>query len=82
MARTARILGALVLLVVGAPLIYMFGAGFFSGIGIGLPTPWNLIATVALGLILLISCWSLLTSRPLYGPVRQSSSSRFSRFRK
>jgi membrane protein implicated in regulation of membrane protease activity len=53
----ARIIIALAMLVVGGPLIYMFGAGFFSNYGIGLPTPWNVVATIFLALALLFFAW-------------------------
>jgi hypothetical protein len=40
-------------LVVGGLLIYAFGAGYFSQFGIGVPTPFNMVATLALGAALL-----------------------------
>lgn len=54
-----RVVTALAILIVGGMLIYMFGAGFFSGYGIGLPTPWNIVGTILLSLVLVSVCWQL-----------------------
>lgn len=54
-----RVVAALAILMVGGLVIYMFGAGFFSGYGIGLPTPWNVVGTVVLSLVLVFVCWHL-----------------------
>ncbi|MGQ0679139.1 MAG: hypothetical protein ACT4OM_05700 [Actinomycetota bacterium] len=55
----ARVVTALAILVIGGPLIYMFGAGFFSGYGVGLPTPWNVVGTGILSLALLYASLSI-----------------------
>ena len=44
----ARLGVAATALLVGAYVLYGFGAGYFWALGIGLPTPLNVVATVVL----------------------------------
>lgn len=48
----ARLMLAGIVLVVGGYLLYAFGAGYFSNLGIGAPTPLNIMITVSLGFLL------------------------------
>lgn len=66
MLRTAA---AVALLIVGSILIYGFGAGYFSsitiaGVPVGLPTPWNVVAAVVLGVGLLSLVMRIFGLRP------------------
>ena len=47
-----RVVVASAVVVIGLVVIYAFGAGYLSGVGVGLPTPWNVLAS--LGLLLLL----------------------------
>ena len=58
-----RVLVALILAPAGLLLIYSFGAGYLSYYGLGLPTPWNLVAS---GLLLAGLLAALM--RILFGP--------------
>lgn len=48
-----RLVLAAAVLLVGGLLIYAFGAGYFSQFGVGVPTPFNVVATLVLGAALL-----------------------------
>ena len=53
-----RIVAAVAIFVPGLFVIYMFGAGYFSGWGIWLPTPLNIVGTVVLlGALLALCVW-------------------------
>jgi hypothetical protein len=45
---------ATAVLAVGAFVAYGFGAGYFWPFGVGLPSPWNLLGTIALLLLTLV----------------------------
>lgn len=66
-----RIVLALALLLVGGVLIYGLGAGYFSRLGIGFPTPYNLVVTVVLTVVLLLA-----VRRILWPPSRRGRRSR------
>lgn len=53
-ARLVRTLVALGTLLVGVLVIYAFGAGYLSGYGLRLPSPWNVVATLVLGASLIV----------------------------
>jgi membrane protein implicated in regulation of membrane protease activity len=40
-----KVLVALIVIAVGSLFIYAFGAGYLSGFGVWLPTPWNFVAS-------------------------------------
>ena len=47
-----RVVVGSVIFLIGVVLIYAFGAGYLSGLGIGVPTPWNVVvALIFLGLL-------------------------------
>ena len=50
-------------LVGGATLIYAFGAGYlYAAFGIGLPTPWNVVASIVLGAALILAVYAFIAS--------------------
>lgn len=49
----------LILLVWGMVMIYGVSAGYFSRFGLRLRSPWNLVASIILLIVLLLTVWKI-----------------------
>jgi hypothetical protein len=57
-----RVALGLILLVVGAVILYGLSAGYYSLFGLRLRTPWNFIGSFILLIALLVGVWKIIVA--------------------